>query len=288
MIRPRGLHWSSVFRLLGPHRKLAKETAVHVFLCVADHYEPMVGDAPMHVQRERVDRWVREYPKSVAGIQDSRGRSPQHTFFFPAEVYTPEPVEKLAGLCRQGHGDVEVHLHHDNDTAENLRETLEKFKETLFHEHGLLRKNGHGEITYGFVHGNWALCNSRPDGRWCGVSNELTVLRQTGCYADFTLPSAPSSTQTATVNSIYYASDNPPRPKAHDLGIPAQAGVTPPADSLLLIQGPLGFDWHRRKWGLLPKLENGELHSGFPPTTARWNVWLRRASGFSAGQTGSS
>ena len=249
-----------------------------MFLCVADHYEPMVGGAPMHVQRERIDRWTQEYPKSVDGIQDSRGRAPQHTFFYPAEVYNPEHIEKLACLCHRGHGDVEIHLHHDNDTAENLRHTLETFKETLFHEHGLLRKNARGQITYGFAHGNWALCNSRPDGRWCGVNNELTVLCQTGCYADFTLPSAPSSTQTDTVNSIYYASDDPPRPKAHNLGIPSRVGAAPANDRLLLIQGPLGLDWGRRKWGVLPRLENGDLRAGFPPTTARLDLWSARAS----------
>ena len=194
-------------------------------------------------------------------------------------MYNPEHIEKLACLCRRGHGDVEIHLHHDNDTAENLRQTLEKFKEALFHEHGLLRKNARGQITYGFAHGNWALCNSRPDGRWCGVNNELTVLRQTGCYADFTLPSAPSPTQTSTVNSIYYASDDPPRPKAHDVGIPAGVGAAPPKDRLLLIQGPLGLDWGRRKWGVLPRLENGDLHAGFPPTERVGRFGCARVSG---------
>jgi hypothetical protein len=279
MIGPRGLHWSTVVRLLRSRRKFAENAALRVFLCVADHHEPMVRGAPMHIQQERTDRWLREYPRSVAGLEDSRGRSPQHTFFYPAEEYNPAHIEKLAGLCRQGFGEVEVHLHHDNDTADRLRCTLESFKNRLFHEHGLLRKNGRGEITYGFVHGNWALNNSRPDGRWCGVNNELTVLRESGCYADFTMPSAPSSTQTATVNGIYYATDHPPRPKAHDAGTPAQVGVVPPEQSLLLIQGPLMLDWRRRKWGLLPRLENADLHGGFPPTMARFDLWLRAGVG---------
>ena len=29
---------------------------------------------------------------------------------------------------------------------------------------------------YAFVHGNWALDNSRPDGRWCGIDAELPRL----------------------------------------------------------------------------------------------------------------
>ena len=80
------------------------------------------------------------------------------------------------------------------------------FKELLADRHGLLaRRRDTGELPYGFIHGNWALDNSRPDGRCCGVNNELAILRETGCYADFTLPSAPSPAQTAKINSIYYA-----------------------------------------------------------------------------------
>jgi hypothetical protein len=118
------------------------------------------------------------------------------------------------------------------------------------------------------------LDNSRPDGRWCGVNNEIDVLRETGCYADFTMPSAPASCQTTTINSIYYACDDPQRPKSHDTGSPARRGVRQPPDSLLLIQGPLALDWSRRKYGLLPSIENGELTGIRPPTLARlWN-WL--------------
>jgi hypothetical protein len=252
---------------------------VHLFLCIADHYEPMVGGAPPPVQRERVDRWVQEYPRLAAGIADSRGRPPQHTFFYPAEEYNPEHLEKLATLCRMGLGDVEVHLHHDDDTADHLRETLVTFKERLFREHGLLRKDDRGEVTYGFVHGNWALDNSRPDGRWCGVNNELTVLRETGCYADFTMPSAPDLAQTRTINSIYYAVDDPLRPKSHDTGIATKLHAAPPADGLLMIQGPLLLDWSRRKFGLLPRLENADLHGNFPPTRRRLDLWRRAGIG---------
>jgi hypothetical protein len=272
----RGLELPAILRLLPTMRQSSTiDAPLHCFLCIADHHEPMWGHAPAHVQQERVDRWVRMYPKSVAGICDSRGRPPQQTFFYPAEEYDARHIEKLAGLCRQGYGDVEVHLHHDNDTADSLRETLELFKQRLYHGHGLLDTDGHGEITYGFIHGNWALANSRPDGRWCGVNNELNVLRESGCYADFTMPSAPDPTQTRMVNSIYYAAGDGRRPKSHDVGSLSRVGLLPPADRLLLIQGPLALDCSRRKRGCLPSLENAALHAGFPPTLARFRLWLR-------------
>lgn len=249
----------------------------HVFLCVADHYEPMVGGAPPAMQRDRVQRWLTDYPKLFADVEDSWGRPPQHTFFYPAEEYTPEPIEQLANLCREGFGDVEVHLHHDNDTAESLTETLSTFTDHLHRDHGLLRRGLDGGIRYGFIHGNWALDNSRPDGRWCGVNNELQVLIDTGCYADFTLPSAPNPTQTRIVNSIYYARGEEGKAKSHDSGQLASVNAAPCENALLMIQGPLAVDWSRRKWGLLPRIDNAELHGGFPPTTSRLQHWLSAA-----------
>jgi hypothetical protein len=224
--------------------------------------------------RERVERWVREYPPLALPYADSRGRPPQHTFFYPAEDYRPELLDALAGICQQGLGDVEVHLHHDRDSADGLREQLLSFTTALHETHGLLALDDAGKITFGFIHGNWALDNSRPDGRWCGVNNEIDILLETGCYADFTMPSAPAACQTTTINSIYYASDDPQRPKSHDRGALARRGVRPPDNSLLLIQGPLALDWSRRKYGFLPAIENGELTGIRPPTLARLSNWL--------------
>ena len=180
-------------------------TPTHVFFCFVDHYEPLWNKASRHQGLERVEHWFENYPPMANRFRDADGRPPQHTFFYPAEEYVPEYLDLLARLCSQGYGEVEIHLHHDNDTAENLRKTIEDFKARL-QGHGFL-SNGR----YGFIHGNWSLDNSRPDGRWCGVNNELQVLRETGCYADFTLPSAPSECQTRKINSIYYASDDPVR-----------------------------------------------------------------------------
>jgi hypothetical protein len=152
---------------------------------------------------------------------------------------------------------------------------LVRFKELLSSRPGLLpRGRDNGEVRYGFVHGNWALDNSRPDGRHCGVNNEIDVLIETGCYADFTLPSAPSLAQTRTLNRIYYAVDDPQRPKSHDRGV--EIGTAPPPpNSLLLIQGPLLLDWRRRKFGLLPRMENACLQTSQPPSIERLRLWLR-------------
>ena len=130
-----------------------------------------------------------------------------------------------------------------------------------------------GQLRYAFIHGNWALDNSHPGGRWCGVDNELQVLVDTGCRVDMTMPSAPHGTQTRTVNSIYFARGRSGARKSHDTGRQAEVGAWRRADELLMIQGPLTLDWQRRKAALLPRIENGELTADNPPRASRVRLW---------------
>ena len=51
--------------------------------------------------------------------------------------------------------------------------------------------------------------------------------------------------------------------------------AAPPDRSLLMIQGPLLLDWKRRKWGLLPKIENACIQGGQPPNMRRLDMWLK-------------
>lgn len=247
-----------------------------MLFCMADHFEPDFGNPGADVERRRVAAWTERYPRMAERFADADGRPPQHTFFFPAEAYRPEHLDQLADLARRGYGDVEVHLHHEQDTAASLVDRLGTFTETLHTRHGLLRRNRRGDIAFGFIHGNWALDNARPDGKWCGVNDELTILRKLGCYADFTLPAAPDASQTRTVNSIYYAVDDPASPRSHEYGVAASVGAAPPPEGLLLIQGPLAFDWHRRILGIAPGLENSTIDSSpaHHPTLARFRSWV--------------
>lgn len=280
MVRVKGMAAGVFLRtLLAGLRKPPRPT--HVFFCIADHFEPDWRRAARDLQRERVARWVDGYPSSVGDFADNRGRPPQHTFFYPAEAYQPEQVDQLTRLTRGGFGDVEVHLHHDDDTSEQLRTFLHQYVITLHERHGLLSRDRENRVRYGFIHGNWALDNSHPDGRWCGVDDELTVLRETGCYADFTMPAAPHPAQTKTINSIYYAADDPQRPKSHDCGTPATVGTPPPRDGLLMIQGPLLISRRAPGRGYKPRLENGDLSGSSPPSPHRLQAWLRAGVGVS-------
>lgn len=246
----------------------------HLYFCLADHYEPYWGGVGKETARTIVRDWASRYPEIAAGHCDSEGSAPQHTYFYPEEEYDPRVLDLLGDLSRRGFGDVEVHLHHDNDTAAALTEKLTSFTEVLHRQHGLLRRDPRtGQLRYAFIHGNWALDNSHPEGRWCGVDNELQVLLDTGCRVDMTMPSAPHGTQTRTVNSIYFARGQNGVSKGHDTGRRAKVGEWRRADELLMIQGPLTLDWGRRKAGVLPRIENGELSADNPPRAPRARLW---------------
>jgi hypothetical protein len=127
---------------------------------------------------------------------------------------------------------------------------------------------------FGFIHGNWALDNSHPTGRWCGLNNEISLLQQLGCYADFTMPAAPDPCQSRMVNVIYRTTDDPERPRSHDSGRPVQ--VAGPRDrGLLLIPGPLAIGRHRRL--PRPSLDAAELAAYAPVSRHRVRLWLANA-----------
>jgi len=248
----------------------------HILFCFVDHFEPDWNNAGIELQRERIDAWISKYPSAAAGHKDADGRYPQHTFFYPAEMYLAEHLDKLSRLCREGFGETEIHLHHDNDNAVTLKEKLLRARED-FLRHGLIGRNRDtGEPAYAFIHGNWSLNNSRGDGRWCGVDHESEVLVETGCYADFTYPSAPSDTQTGTINRIYY--DVNRGKKSHNTGKEATAGRAVHG-RLMLIQGPLCLNWKRRKYGLVPRIENGDVTGHNHPTKDRVDLWINRGIG---------
>ena len=258
-------------------RRLPRVTdrPVHVMFCFVDHFEPMWNQADLPTQRARVDRWCSDYRAMAGRHRDSDGRPPQHSFFYPEEEYVEEHLDKVAALCADGFGELEIHLHHDNDTEANFRRCIQGFCRTLHERHGALPRDPvTGELRFGFIHGNWCLDNSRADGRWCGLNNELILLRELGCYADFTLPSAPSETQTSTINSIYYATDDPSKPKSHDKGVPVRVGGSAQGD-LMIMQGPLALNWKNRRFGIMPRIEGSDIRRLAPPTPDRVDAWVR-------------
>jgi hypothetical protein len=240
-----------------------------VWVAIADHWEPYWNKVSDEVALSRADAWHKTWPEIARRYVDSTGKPPQYTFYYPLEEYRPEILDMVADMTRQGVADGDVHFHHDGEGEQDFVDRMSAFIETLSTRHGLLRKVN-GKTVFGFIHGNWALDNSRPDGRCCGLNNEITLLRDLGCYADFTMPSGNSPTQSRIVNSIYWVIDDPLRPRSFDTGVPVRAGVASSGD-LLMINGPIGLRWTER---LVPRMETGEIAHQDLPTAYRVQRWF--------------
>ena len=279
-IRARNMHiWlGSYWRSRGERRRRRRSFPRHVYFCIADHHEPFGGQRDEALALDRTRRWCAGYRRAIANHCDSDGRPPRHTYFYPAEEYSADVVAMLDALCREGLGELEVHLHHDNDNAANLRKTLLDFVRILHDRHGALRGDpSNGQLLYGFVHGNWALDNSRPDGRWCGVDDELSVLAETGCRFDMTMPSAPSDTQTRKINSLYFSKGRAGCRKSHDDGRDVAVGNWARPGEILMIQGPLGLNWRDARLGVVPRIETGEISFDARPSATRVSLWRELA-----------
>jgi hypothetical protein len=245
-----------------------------VWTAIADHYEPYWHNTDDTLARDRVLLWTKHWPEIARRHRDARGLPAQYTFFYPQEEYRPELIELLAGMAREGFGDVEVHIHHDCEGEAAWMEKMRSFLQALSGRHGLLRKDEAGRTLFGFIHGNWALDNSRPDGRYCGLNNELKLLDQLGCYADFTMPCGPLPCQARKLNRIYWAKDDPQRPKSYDQGEDLRPGGVRAGD-LLMIPGPFALIRQPGRWR--PSIEIGELGGNNPVTPGRVKAWLASA-----------
>lgn len=239
---------------------------VDLIFVFADHYEPH------HVAA--VERWEKMYPRIALRHRDADGRMPQHTFFWywrdDAGKVTVPYLLRLAKLVYEGYGEVEFHLHHDDDTSQTVTEEIEKRSRLSQMSGAFITAEPSPRTAYAFIHGMWALDNSRR-GDACGVSDELEILRKTGCFADFTHSSwGPMNPRIS--NTLYYAKDDPIRPKSYDRGRRVQVGGKPWGD-LLIFEGPsvLSFEKGRVRY------DHGDVTMEDLPTPERIDRWVRTA-----------
>ncbi len=233
--------------------------------------------ASLEEQQDRLKRWCRDYATMARPWRDSDGRPFRHTYFYPAEQHHRELIDRLLDHCREGWGEIEIHLHHGlqgPDTPHQTRRVLEQFRDVLAARGCLASWDGKGVPRYAFVHGNWALANS-ANGEFCGVDEEMQILAQTGCYADFTLPSAPHPAQVAKINSIYECLLPLDQRAPHRHGRDLERGRSPEIYPLI-VQGPLMLDFSRMKLtSPYPTIENGEISAANPPSLARLALWMK-------------
>lgn len=252
----------------------------HVVFTVANHFEPSwsaIGHVDIDTQLRRMDEWHRVARETGNSLVDCDGTKFRHTNFFPGEQYDARILDVLAEMQYEGLGETEIHLHHGvdrPDTAENLRSSLTEFRDTLAERHGLLSRFHDGDIPrYAFVHGNLALANS-CGGRYCGVDDEMQILADTGCYADMTLPSAPSQGQVPVINKIYECGLPLTERAPHRVGTRLEVGGREPILPMM-VTGPLVFNWTRTLKGIpVPRIDDGALTKNQSMDLARLRRWM--------------
>ena len=262
--------WSRLF----PREKPDPTQPIHLFLCVVDHFEPFNGNVDYKTALERVKAWRRKYPEFADRHRDAEGKPIQHTWFYPPHL-DHSLLPYLVELCQAGYGDIEMHLHHNHmkpfpDTSRTLKDKILKCIDD-YGKYGIFcQPNGYPR--FAFIHGDWSLDNSGGD-HLCGVNDELMILNECGCYADFTFPCLNRS-QPKMVNQIYYAFDDPAKPKSYNRGMPVRVGMDAPDQALLMVQGILGLRYDKNKKYRFA-IEASDLDSGDPPTPARVDYWVK-------------
>ena len=194
----------------------------HVMLLLVDHHEI----TEINQELAFLKRWENLSDRH----KDADGKNPQYTFAYPYDHFfikgfDPSIIKAIADTCYRGYGDLELQWHLKNETSVSFRRKLKDAKKKFLNVGALNTVDG--KDAFGFIHGNWALDNSiiRKDGsNYSGVNNELDILREEGCFADFTFPAFGTTAQPKMVNTIYYALDDPKNPKSYNSGVLVEAG----------------------------------------------------------------
>jgi hypothetical protein len=239
----------------------------HILFAFVDHFEP-IGSVP----GPEVTAWVDDYMTMASHHVDADGRHPIHSYFVlfgevpvgKGATCVPaidpdcldETLIKLNQATYAGYGEVEFHCHHgienENERTEeeattNLVDLITEAKDR-FNRHGaLVTAERCPKFTYGFIHGQWALDNSRispglgpafPHRETCGVNRELELLSRNGAYADFTFP-AWGTMEPLWRDSIFYAADDdePGSYRAWENLRLVEVG-RPPWGDLMIVEGP--------------------------------------------------
>jgi hypothetical protein len=250
----------------------SRKEPIHIIFCMTDHYEPGSGGVSDDVAKKRVKNLLTQYPILADKHKDSAGNKPTRSWFIPPHYHKNYYLRDVVSLCEDGYGEVELHLHHgkhESDTSKNLKETIELCV-SEYSEFGIF---GHenGVKKYGFIHGDWALDNSRG-GHFCGVNDEISILKKTGCYADYTFPS-PNEASPDQVNSIFYALDDPMKPKSHNKGKVVEKGGKDVRD-LMIIQGPV-YPYFQTKMPWSLRVSGDEINGKSVVTSDRIDACIK-------------
>ncbi len=238
-----------------------------MFLFV-DHFE-------LNGHEDRLHAWTVDYPAIAKKHKDSDGQSPTHSFFYALDLMHEHELAAMKPVIDAGYGEMELHWHHDHDTPISFVSKLDSAMD-IFHKYDyMLPYKANQKACFSFIHGNWSLANSRGD-HACGVDNEVQILKDQGCYSDFTYPALFSEAQPPMINNIYYC-NKLDQAACYFKGRDVQVGMAEKDDEFMIFQGPMTINWFdwRHKWH--PTVEDGDINK-YPThdDPKRIDAWMRQ------------
>lgn len=253
---------------LSNHFKKRHSGTTHVIFQFVDHFE-LAGKPP------RLSEWMTKYPSLASRHSDADGSCPKHTWFYAMDLMLEDELEQLRELVEAGFGEIELHWHHSFDTPGSFQSKLRAGMK-VFQKYGFMRPIEEGrDGCFAFIHGNWALNNSRGN-EFCGVDNEIELLKQAGCYGDFTFPALYSPAQPNMVNSIYYA-DFKRGPAGYFRGRKAAVNCREFETEFMIFQGPFTINWKDWRFKWHPAIEDGDIGmSNTHGDPIRIDSWIRQ------------
>jgi hypothetical protein len=238
----------------------------HVMIAVCNRFgRSKKGE--QHGKPALLEDWRRGLSRLEDEFHGAQGIAPRYTFFLPAEETKAAWISELGELCKATGNEIELTAPRPIESADRLRETILRGRESLTGL-GWLSSDKAGAVRYGHIQGVKASDSSLP------ISHQA-ILRETGCYASFLPPELVDSVPSEFDNSLCYAYDRDSKNRPDGLRrVRAEREPRIEAEGLLLAPPPVARDWNRKKFGLLPHLEVGELSAANPPSRERLRLWL--------------
>lgn len=173
----------------------------HIIYMHADHFEP--GSCSLDICNERLKIWTNDlkklkikpslfvFPSLLMDYRDGK------IITRPSSL-TPTIIKYLKPMENNG-ADINLHIHHERWTTSSVTTepwiTLLREKkvtdEQMLITHIIDVKKVFEDVgidmtSWGFVHGMWGL--NASDTRVCNIENEIIILKEYGCFGDFTFP----------------------------------------------------------------------------------------------------
>ncbi len=245
-----------------------KSLPVNIYLSLCDYFHPFSGSVSQEIAEHRVVTWCKEYLKLSKLHVDSSGNHPIHSFFYSEADYNPRLLDVLYRLHKEKLSDVEILIPYIEEPLDNFKHKIEEFRDALFYHHGFLRKSAEGSIRYGFATEMKNIYGNKNIIRNNALLKKLSILLETGCYADFSLFSKKIHREYLKIINLSFKA-------SFVSGLSETFSDNSIYKDLQLVLGPTANGWLNRKWGIFPYLETGEISSIRNFESFRINSWLQ-------------